>query len=71
MSVSHADIVAMQNAHDTGGLFHSKGAWVCAAPKGTLFRTSSLAKGIYLGNPSDALRNLANFQGKERFRTLG
>ena len=35
-----------------GGLFHSKGTWGCAAPKGTIFRTSSLAKGIRLGNVS-------------------
>ena len=33
-----------------GGFFHSKGTWGCAAHKGILFRTSSLAKGILLGN---------------------
>ena len=30
------------------GFFHSKGTWGCAARKGILFRTSSLAKGILL-----------------------
>ena len=35
-----------------GVFFHSKGAWGCAAPMGTLFRTSSLAKGIRLCNVS-------------------
>ena len=34
------------------GFFHSKCTWGCAAPKGTLFRTSSLAKGIRPGNVS-------------------
>ena len=29
-----------------GGSFHSKGTWGCAARKGILFRTPSLAKGI-------------------------
>ena len=33
-----------------GGFFHSKGTWGCAAHKGILFRTSSLAKGILFGN---------------------
>ena len=35
-----------------GGFFHSKGTWGCAAHKGILFRTSSLAKGILFGNSS-------------------
>ena len=34
----------------TGGVFHSKGAWGCAAHKGILFQTSSLAKDILFGN---------------------
>ena len=33
-----------------GGFLHSKGTWGCAAHKGILFRTSSLAKGIRFGN---------------------
>ena len=33
-----------------GGFFHSKGTWGCAAHKGILFRSSSLAKGILFGN---------------------
>ena len=33
-----------------GGFFHSKGTWGCAASKGILFRTSSLAKGVLFGN---------------------
>ena len=33
-----------------GGFFHSKGTWGCAAHKGILLRTSSLAKGILFGN---------------------
>ena len=33
-----------------GGFFHSKGTWGCAARKGMLFRTSSLAKGVLSGN---------------------
>ena len=36
--------------HGGGGFFHSKGTWGCAAHKGILFRTSSLAKGILFGN---------------------
>ena len=31
-----------------GGLFHSKGTWGCAARKGILFRTSSLAGDILM-----------------------
>ena len=31
-----------------GGFFYSKGTWGCAARKGMLFRTSSLAKGVLL-----------------------
>ena len=38
--------------YNTGGFFHVKDTWGCAAPKGTLFRTSSLAKGIRFGNVS-------------------
>ena len=33
-----------------GGFFHSKGTWGCAALKGILFRTASLAKGMLFGN---------------------
>ena len=33
-----------------GWFFHSKGTWGCAAHKGILFWTSSLAKGILFGN---------------------
>ena len=33
-----------------GGFFHSKGTWGCAAHKGILFRTSSLAKGVLFGS---------------------
>ena len=33
-----------------GGFFRSTGTWGCAACKGILFRTSSLAKGILCGN---------------------
>ena len=33
-----------------GGFFHSKGTWGCAVHKGILLSTSSLAKGILLGN---------------------
>ena len=33
-----------------GGVFHSKGTWGCAARKGILFRTSSLAKGVLFSN---------------------
>ena len=36
--------------HGGGGFFHSKGTWGCAAHKGILFWTSSLAKGILFGN---------------------
>ena len=35
-----------------GVFFDSKGIWGCAAPKSILFRTSSLAKGILVGNSS-------------------
>ena len=34
------------------GFFHSNGTRGCAACKGTLFRTSSLAKGMRLGDVS-------------------
>ena len=34
----------------TGGFFHSKGTWGCAAREGILFRPSSLAKGVLFGN---------------------
>ena len=34
------------------GFLHSKGTWGCAFRKGMLFQTSSLAKGIRLGNVS-------------------
>ena len=37
-------------AHGGGGFFHSKGTWGCAARKGILFRTSSLAKGVLFSN---------------------
>ena len=33
-----------------GGFFHGKGTWGCAARKGILFRTSSLAKGVLFSN---------------------
>ena len=33
-----------------GGFFHSKGTLGCAARKGVLFRTSSVAKGVLFGN---------------------
>ena len=33
-----------------GGFFHSKGTWGCAAHKGILFGTSSLAKGMVFDN---------------------
>ena len=40
-----------QSLGNTGeGLFHSKGTWGCAALKGILFQTSSLAKGMLFGN---------------------
>ena len=38
-----------------GGFFHSKSTWGCAAHKGILFGTSSLAKGIFFGKFSSSL----------------
>ena len=45
--------VTLQPERSTGGgFFHGNGTWGCAARKGTLFWTSSLAKGMRLDNVS-------------------